>query len=151
MRAAMPREDTPAENRARLPAWAPPDAGRAFAAREVPGVSARGGAEGAAVSRVRNPPPEELAERLLRGERGALARAITLVESNAPRHRPLARIVLEKAAAAGRHARRVGISGVPGVGKSTFIEAFGNFLCDRGSRVAVLAVDPTSSLSGGSI
>lgn len=143
----MPSEPSAAP---RLPAWAPPAPSRAFAAREVPGVeTASRPAPPAAPAR--SPSAEELAQGVLAGDRSALARAITLVESNASRHRPLARRILEEVAAAGRKGRRVGISGVPGAGKSTFIEAFGNFLCDAGARVAVLAVDPSSSLSGGSI
>jgi LAO/AO transport system kinase len=136
----------------RLPAWAPENAGRAFASREVAGVPGAG--PGDARSTARRPLPRDatsLAEGLVAGDRGALARAITLVESNAPRHRPPARDVLERVTPRAGHAMRIGISGVPGAGKSTFIEAFGNFLCDRGHRLAVLAVDPSSSLSGGSI
>ncbi len=94
--------------------------------------------------------PETLAGGLLNGDRGLLARAITLIESNAPHHRPAAREVLRLTATPSA-AIRIGISGVPGAGKSTFIEAFGNMLCDAGHRVAVLAVDPSSSISGGSI
>ena len=101
------------------------------------------------------PPPgvdsAALADGVLRGDRAPLARAITLVESNSPLHRPAAREVLRAVASRTGHAMRIGISGVPGAGKSTFIESFGNHLCDLGHRVAVLAVDPSSSLSGGSI
>jgi LAO/AO transport system kinase len=93
----------------------------------------------------------ELASGVLAGNRTALSRAITLVESNAPRHRAPAREILSRIAHRRSAARRIGVSGVPGAGKSTFIETFGNFLCDQGHRVAVLAVDPSSSLSGGSI
>lgn len=103
--------------------------------------------------RRKSPPPAELVEKLVRGDRAALARAITFIESNAPAHRPVAREILgllPPPPPVGK-VRRVGISGVPGAGKSTFIEAMGNRLCDRGHRLAVLAVDPSSSLSGGSI
>jgi LAO/AO transport system kinase len=136
----------------RLPAWAPRDAGRAFASREVAGVPGESPRTGAGPAR--NPLPRDaasLAQGLLEGDRSALARAITLVESNAPRHRPPARDVLGRITPRAGNAMRIGISGVPGAGKSTFIEAFGNLLCDRGHRLAVLAVDPSSSLSGGSI
>ena len=92
-----------------------------------------------------------LAEGVLRGDRAMLARAITLIESNAPAHRPPAREVLRAVSEKTGNAIRIGISGVPGAGKSTFIESLGNHLCDHGCRVAVLAVDPSSSLSGGSI
>jgi LAO/AO transport system kinase len=134
----------------RLPAWAPGKAGAAFASREVSGVSPP---KPQPRTRTMRPdlPPEELASRILKGDRSALARAITLVESNAARHRPAARKILEILAPQAGKSMRLGISGVPGAGKSTFIEAFGNFLCDGGHRLAVLAVDPSSSLSGGSI
>lgn len=95
--------------------------------------------------------PESLVAGLLRGDRANLARAITLIESNAPAHRPAAREVLRLIGTQPAEARRIGISGPPGAGKSTFIEALGNHLCDLGHQVAVLAVDPSSSLSGGSI
>lgn len=85
------------------------------------------------------------------GDRGVLARAITLVESGRPESVALAQELLTRIQPATGHAYRVGISGVPGVGKSTFIDAFGCLLVERGHRVAVLAVDPSSSLSGGSI
>lgn len=97
------------------------------------------------------PTVEELVTGIYGGDRALLSRAITLVESNAPAHRPLAREMLRRLGAEPGSALRVGISGVPGAGKSTFIEALGNFLCDAGHKVAVLAVDPSSSLTGGSI
>jgi LAO/AO transport system kinase len=85
------------------------------------------------------------------GSRRWVARAITLVESRRPDHRELAgRLLVELLPATGK-ARRVGITGVPGVGKSTFIDALGTQLTSAGHRVAVLAVDPSSSRSGGSI
>ncbi len=88
---------------------------------------------------------------ILAGERTVLARAITLVESNSPLHEPQAQEVLRRILPHTGKARRVGITGVPGVGKSTFIEAFGLFLVQQGHKVVVLAIDPTSSRSGGSI
>ncbi len=93
----------------------------------------------------------ELGDRVLAGERRALARAITLVESRHPDHRDRATALLEHVAAKGRQALRIGLSGTPGVGKSTFIESFGMMLTGQGLRVAVLAVDPSSTRSGGSI
>lgn len=95
--------------------------------------------------------PSDLAERILAGERRALARAITLVESARADHRAEAGALTGALAGAGREALRIGLSGTPGVGKSTFIEAFGLFLVERGMKVAVLAVDPSSARSGGSI
>ncbi|MGP1367205.1 MAG: methylmalonyl Co-A mutase-associated GTPase MeaB [Schwartzia sp. (in: firmicutes)] len=85
------------------------------------------------------------------GDRVTLARAITLIESNNPHHFSKAQQVLQGLLPRTGKALRVGITGVPGAGKSTTIEAFGNMLCDLGHRVAVLAVDPTSSVTKGSI
>ncbi|MGR3344149.1 MAG: methylmalonyl Co-A mutase-associated GTPase MeaB, partial [Paracoccaceae bacterium] len=93
----------------------------------------------------------DLASKLIAGDRRALARAITLVESARPDHRAEAAALLEAARSTGAQSLRVGMSGTPGVGKSTFIEAFGMMLCGQGLRVAVLAVDPSSTRSGGSI
>lgn len=93
---------------------------------------------------------EATARAVERGERRALARAITLVESTRADHRAEA-LALLGALGGGRQALRIGLSGAPGVGKSTFIESFGLMLVARGLRVAVLAVDPSSARSGGSI
>lgn len=99
----------------------------------------------------RPPDPEALAEAVLAGDRRALARAITLVESTRPDHRAAAARLMQRVARAGRTALRIGLSGTPGVGKSSFIEALGGHLTVQGLRVAVLAVDPSSERSGGSI
>ena len=93
----------------------------------------------------------DLASGVTAGERRALARAITLVESTRADHRAQALILLEALGKTGRQALRIGLSGTPGVGKSTFLESFGLMLTGLGLRVAVLAVDPSSVLSGGSI
>ncbi len=85
------------------------------------------------------------------GERAMLARTITLIESEHPRHEALAQEVLTRLLPYTGSALRVGISGVPGVGKSTFIDALGMHLVGLGKRVAVLAIDPSSTVSGGSI
>lgn len=94
---------------------------------------------------------QTLASAVQNGDRRALARAITLVESARADHRVQAAELLELLAASGRQALRVGLSGTPGVGKSTFVESFGMMLLSQGLRVAVLAVDPSSTRSGGSI
>jgi LAO/AO transport system kinase len=94
---------------------------------------------------------EALAERVLAGDRRALARAITLVESTRADHREAAEALIERLLPHAGNAIRIGISGVPGVGKSSFIESFGLSLLAHGKRVAVLAVDPSSKLTGGSI
>ncbi|MFF8652048.1 methylmalonyl Co-A mutase-associated GTPase MeaB [Streptomyces griseoluteus] len=88
---------------------------------------------------------------VLEGKRALVARAITLVESTRPQHRALAQELLTELLPHSGRARRIGVSGVPGVGKSTFIDAFGTMLTERGHRVAVLAVDPSSTRTGGSI
>jgi len=93
----------------------------------------------------------KLAARVLEGDRRALAQAITLIESNRAEDRDSSRILLEQLVPHSGKSFRVGISGVPGVGKSTFIESLGNHLIDEGHKVAVLAVDPSSAISGGSI
>ena len=95
--------------------------------------------------------PSRLAAAVLSGERRALARAITLIESSRPDHRDRADALLEALLPEAGRSIRLGISGAPGVGKSTFIEAFGRHVIEVGHRVAVLAVDPSSKRSGGSI
>ena len=102
------------------------------------------------------PPPlpsaAEFTQGLLAGQRGTLARAITLVESTLPAHQALGQQVLQAALPHTGGAIRLGITGVPGVGKSTFIEALGLYLVEKlGKRLAVLAVDPSSPRGGGSI
>lgn len=94
---------------------------------------------------------EEYVEGVKKGDRMILAKAITLIESNAPRDFDKAQRVLQALLPQTGHSLRIGITGVPGAGKSTFIEAFGQLLCRQGYKVAVLAVDPTSSITGGSI
>ena len=95
--------------------------------------------------------PEIDFQALRNGQRRALAKAITLIESSHPSHRKQAAALLERCLPHSGQSLRIGISGVPGVGKSTFIEAFGLFLIGLGKRVGVLAVDPSSPLHGGSI
>lgn len=93
----------------------------------------------------------EYAKGVLAGDRGTLSKAITLVESNRPDHRRQAQELLVELLPRAGGARRVGITGVPGVGKSTFIDQLGTDLTEAGHRVAVLAVDPSSTRTGGSI
>ncbi len=100
-------------------------------------------------------PDSAMLDALLHGDaaqqRRSIAKAITLLESTRPDHRAQADELLTALLPHAGNAFRLGISGVPGVGKSTFIEALGLYLIDQGHRVAVLAVDPSSSVSGGSI
>ncbi len=94
---------------------------------------------------------EDYVRGVLARDPGVLGRAITLVESNAPAHQRQAQEVLAALLPHTGKARRVGLTGIPGAGKSTFIEAFGLRLAEQGRRVAVLAIDPSSAVTGGSI
>ncbi|MGD1845216.1 MAG: methylmalonyl Co-A mutase-associated GTPase MeaB [Salibacteraceae bacterium] len=95
--------------------------------------------------------PAVYVEGILAGNRTLLSQAITLVESTRPNHRKLAERIIDQCLPHSGNAIRIGITGVPGVGKSTFIEAMGKWLTNQGHRLAVLAVDPTSQRSRGSI
>ena len=97
------------------------------------------------------PSSEELISRILKHDKVALSRAITLVESTNPEHLAKANEVINGCLPFANKSVRIGITGVPGVGKSTFIEAFGTYLTSLGKKVAVLAVDPSSTISHGSI
>ena len=96
-------------------------------------------------------PSTPTAESILSGNRRALAKAITLIESSRPEDREASQVLLNQLLPQTGNSLRVGITGVPGVGKSTFIEAFGQHLISQGHKVAVLAVDPSSPMAGGSI
>ncbi len=97
------------------------------------------------------PTADDLVKAILNGDKTALSRAITLVESTNPSHLEKANEVIKACLPFANKSVRIGITGVPGVGKSTFIEAFGKYLTGLGKKVAVLAVDPSSSISHGSI
>lgn len=147
------------------PEWVPPEAGEEFASRVMRGVM--GGHDGmptpttsdkpaprstgADVPRRRQLSLDDYVQGVLAQDRTILARTITLVESNAPAHFELAQEVLRQLLPHAGNSMRVGITGVPGAGKSTFIEALGTTLTARGHRVAVLAVDPSSTVTRGSI
>src|SRR5262245_37056365 len=88
---------------------------------------------------------------VLAGDRAILARAITLIESSRLEHRRLADALLQRLLPATGKARRIGVTGLPGVGKSTFIDQLGMNLVTGGQKIAVLAIDPSSSRTGGSI
>jgi LAO/AO transport system kinase len=100
---------------------------------------------------MKQPDAKTCIDGVLAGDRRMLAKAITLVESALPAHRETARKILGALLPKTGGAVRLGITGVPGVGKSTFIESFGMMLLEKGHRVAVLAVDPSSARSGGSL
>lgn len=137
------------------PEWVPENAGDAFATKIVPGkitnYNAHTRSTTIAHKRSSVLSVEEYVQGVLRGDRTILGRAITLIESNSPRHRETAEQVLHQLLPHSGKSIRIGISGVPGAGKSTFIEAFGCYLTGRGHRVAVLAVDPSSTVTRGSI
>ena len=97
------------------------------------------------------PSTATLLEGILSGNTAALSRSITLIESHNAAHKAKANILIENCLKHQKPSIRIGITGVPGVGKSTFIEALGTYLTALGKKVAVLAVDPSSSLSKGSI
>lgn len=101
--------------------------------------------------RKKTPSPAQLVAGILNGDKTALSRAITLVESTAAKHQLLAKEVIEGCLPYANNSVRIGITGVPGVGKSTFIEQFGKLLIRQNRKVAVLTVDPSSSISKGSI
>jgi LAO/AO transport system kinase len=142
------------------PDWVPANAGAEFTTSVMAGVD--GGHDGipgqtrVATSRPKVPrrrrlTVDEYVAGVLAGERNIVAQAITLVESNAQAHFDMAQEVLRQLIPSTGNSIRVGITGVPGVGKSTFIEALGLHLCERGHKVAVLAVDPSSTVTRGSI
>lgn len=142
------------------PDWVPENAGAEFTTQVLQGVE--GGHDGLpgqqreAVSKSTAPKRrrltvDEYVQGVLSGDRNVLAQTITLVESNAPVHGAMAQDVLRQLLPYTGKSIRVGITGVPGVGKSTMIEALGMYLCEQGQRVAVLAVDPSSTVTRGSI
>ncbi|MFT5115967.1 MAG: LAO/AO transport system kinase [Parasphingorhabdus sp.] len=94
---------------------------------------------------------EKLVNGIFSGDKRAIARSITLVESRLKEHREIAADLLERIVCNDKACFRIGVTGVPGVGKSTFIEALGNLVIQQGMKVAVLSIDPSSSLTGGSI
>ncbi len=108
-------------------------------------------AEKIKLNRRKQPSVKEFVEKILSGDITFLSRAITLVESTNPKHQQKANEILEACLPYANNSVRIGITGVPGVGKSTFIEAFGKHLTSIGKKVAVLAVDPSSSINRGSI
>ncbi len=94
---------------------------------------------------------QEIADGIFEGNIPILSRAITLIESSLPSHQELAQQVIEKCVSRSGNSKKIGITGIPGVGKSTFIEALGSIVTDGGSKLAVLAIDPSSKRSKGSI
>ena len=99
----------------------------------------------------RNINPKEICDQIKKGSITALSKAITLSESNIDSDQELANKILVKLKSKNNDSIRIGITGVPGAGKSTFIESFGNHITDLGLKLAVLTIDPSSSLTKGSI
>ena len=132
------------------PDWVPADAGAEFTTKVVPGTPALV-PDRRVVKRRQADDTGALAAAVRAGDRGALARGITLIESRAPAHRAAADTLLNLLTPHAGGAMRVGITGAPGAGKSTFIDALGTQLCAAGHRVAVLSVDPSSPVTHGSI
>lgn len=144
------------------PGWVPENAGKAegFTTSVMSGIeSLHDGLKGSPATapptrplkRRRDLTLDEYVDGVLAGHRGTLARAITLVESSAEHHQQMAQEMLTRLLPHRGKSIRVGITGVPGAGKSTLIEAIGEDLCSKGHKIAVLAVDPSSSRTGGSI
>ncbi|MGC9450340.1 MAG: methylmalonyl Co-A mutase-associated GTPase MeaB [Oceanipulchritudo sp.] len=141
------------------PEWAPPEGGEGFTSHVMKGVE--GGHEGMPGSNRERPARkparrqrvsvDELEKGIREGSRTMLARGITLVESNSPEHQQQAQDLLDSLMDRTGHSLRIGITGVPGAGKSTTIDTLGSMLCEEGHKVAVLAVDPSSSITKGSI
>ncbi|MCF6169230.1 methylmalonyl Co-A mutase-associated GTPase MeaB [Lutibacter sp.] len=103
------------------------------------------------LQRRKQPSEKEFVEKIIEGDISYLSRAITLIESTNPNHQKKANTILERCLPFANKSIRIGITGVPGVGKSTFIEAFGKLFTNKGKKVAVLAIDPSSSINKGSI
>ncbi|MDQ8180114.1 methylmalonyl Co-A mutase-associated GTPase MeaB [Pelagicoccus sp. SDUM812005] len=139
--------------RARSPEWHPSDADKSKFAGEV----MAGKVEASPAIKVARKPRrpllkvEELYAGIVGGNRTALARGITCIESEAPRHQEIARELLRRCLPHSGNSIRIGITGIPGAGKSQFLECLGKMLCEADERVAVLAVDPSSTVTGGSI
>jgi len=136
---------------------APPDnTGESSALRVNPGIEQPPSISAEAVKRFQKKKETvdcagDFVSGILDGNRAVLSKAITLVESSLAAHHKIAQQVIEKCLPYSGNSLRIGITGVPGVGKSSFIETFGLFLTERGHKVAVLAVDPSSEISKGSI
>ena len=138
------------KNKYAAPDWHPENAGEQFAAKIVRGGSSTQSAELKGNLTQENSPDEFIAG-IANGDRNFLARAITLIESNSEKHRTKAAEILQNLNKTAHDAIRIGITGMPGAGKSTLIEALGLYLISKGHKVAVLTIDPSSTKSGGSI
>lgn len=116
-----------------------------------PETTSKKAAKNIKLKRSKIPSVDKFVDQILKGDITFLSRAITLVESTNSKHQEKANEILERCLPYANNSMRIGITGVPGVGKSTFIEAFGKYLTSKGKKVAVLAVDPSSSVNKGSV
>ena len=138
------------DNNTQKPDWAPENAGKEFTARIVRGTQQNNSKYNQPI-RSNNLSIDEYVDGVLNSNRTILAKTITLIESNSEKHFELGHKVLQSLLPHAGNSIRVGITGVPGAGKSTFIEALGMYLIGKGHKVAVLTVDPSSTVTRGSI
>ena len=133
------------------PDWTPKNAGDEFAVRVVKGVENKESNKKESDTKRKQLSIDDYVNGVLKFDRNILARAITLIESNNPAHHDIAQEVLKKLLPYSGKSLRIGITGVPGAGKSTLIEVLGMYLIKQGHKVAVLTVDPSSTVTKGSI
>jgi len=134
-----------------VPEWIPENYDKKVAGKVVEGCNAESTVIKNKLSKRHNQDVESLAEGISSGNMALLSKAITLIESNSSKHLILTQELLRKILPLTGKSIRIGITGPPGAGKSTFIESLGNFLVDSGLKVAVLAIDPSSTVTKGSI
>lgn len=140
------------DNDCYTPDWTPENAGDAFAVKVKKGIEKKSTVKkNIPLTKRTQLSTDDYVNGVLENNKTLLARTITLIESNAPPHYDTARDVLKKLLPHSGKSLRVGISGVPGAGKSTLIETLGCYLIDQGHKIAVLAVDPSSTVTRGSI
>ncbi|PKN79747.1 MAG: methylmalonyl Co-A mutase-associated GTPase MeaB [Candidatus Cloacimonetes bacterium HGW-Cloacimonetes-1] len=135
----------------RKPEWVPQDAGKEFTTNVMPGQADVSNISTRKVAAMRSIDTDTIVKGVLSGNRTILAKAITLIESNSLRHFDQAQAIVNELLPYSGNSLRIGITGTPGAGKSTFIESFGLWLIELGHKVAVLAIDPSSSISKGSV
>jgi len=139
------------------PEWQPENPGNEFACSVMPGIQTNENSiierdvKAKTATQSIKLTAKDYTDGILNGDRVKLSRAITIIESNSPKHFDLGQDIIQNILPHTGKAIRVGITGFPGAGKSTFIESLGTYLCAKGSKVAVLAVDPSSTVSKGSI
>ena len=138
-------------DKAYTPEWVPEGAQGTFATQVMPGVRPEAAARPQRPLRPAALTAKDYVDGILSGDRMILSRAITVIESNAAKHADLAQEILQAVLPYTGKSSRVGITGVPGAGKSTFIENLGCMLCNQGHKTAILAVDPSSPVSRGSV